>query len=75
MFPNWRDWNIQYTRKGIWKQRLQKMFALFGFIVLLLEAFYARRIPSLVSRTTGFTRNAALRMLGALAATYKEYFG
>ncbi|KAF2761812.1 FAD/NAD(P)-binding domain-containing protein [Pseudovirgaria hyperparasitica] len=40
MFPRWRDWNIKYTTKGLWKLRLQAIFRLLAItstIAVLLK--------------------------------------
>lgn len=72
MFPNWRDWDIHYTQKGLWKQRMSRLLALVGFIVLLLNAYRVRQLPKLVNKASGFTYNTTWRVLNILKATFRE---
>ena len=40
MFPQWSDWNIQYTRKGLLKQQLRLITKLltFGLLIIILRS-------------------------------------
>lgn len=39
MFPKWSDWNITYTRQGIWKQRLRRGLALLFMTAAIIAAY------------------------------------
>ncbi|KAL9101218.1 MAG: hypothetical protein Q9163_003500 [Psora crenata] len=45
MFPKWGDWDIQYTRKGLIKQRIQQILQVLAFAACLFGALAIRKDP------------------------------
>lgn len=45
MFPNWNDWNIEYTRKGLIKRRVSQGLRYIAFILAFLWTYRARKSP------------------------------
>lgn len=44
MFPHWRDWNVKYTTKGLWKMRLQFILKALAFVGTLTVALKMRSL-------------------------------
>ena len=42
MFPKWRDWNIEYTPKGLRKLQLQQAIRIIGLVLALYTAYSIR---------------------------------
>ena len=70
MFPKWSDWNISYTTKGLWKQRIKRILALAAFAATIVGAFRLRQsgmsIKSLPGQLQQFVRSTVLQVLGML---------
>ena len=70
MFPKWSDWNISYTTKGLWKQRIKRILTLAVFAATIVGAYRSRQsgmsIKSLPSQLQHFVRSTVLQVLGIL---------
>ena len=42
MFPKWSDWNIQYTTKGLIKERIKRTVKLVVLLAGIVGAYYIR---------------------------------
>ena len=42
MFPKWSDWNIQYTTKGLVKQRLKQTLRVVTILATIVGLYYIR---------------------------------
>ena len=43
MFPKWGDWNIQYTTKGLIKQRIRQTLRLLTLLASIVGLYYMRK--------------------------------
>lgn len=57
MFPKWKDWNVTYTRKGLWKHRLRQALKYIAFAAAIVGMVRTRKagrslidVPSLLGR-------------------------
>lgn len=69
MFPKWGDWNIEYTRKGLIKQRISQAMQVLTLAASIIGAYYIRndfwgglRIIQQVSRQ--YVKFGLLQLLG-----------
>ena len=45
MFPKWGDWEIQYTRKGIIREKVKRALKVLAFAAFVVAAFKIRKHP------------------------------
>ena len=50
MFPKWQDWDFQYTRKGILKQRMRKVVGYATLAAAIIGAYKIRNDIGAFSR-------------------------
>lgn len=43
MFPKWNDWNIAYTKKGIWAQQRTRATRLLAILLAIVGAYRLRQ--------------------------------
>lgn len=43
MFPKWSDWNIQYTTKGLIKQRIKQTLQTLTLLASIVGLYYIRK--------------------------------
>ena len=43
MFPKWSDWNIQYTTKGLLKQRIKQTLRIVTFLAGIVGLYSVRK--------------------------------
>lgn len=43
MFPKWNDWNIQYTTKGLLKQRIKQLLRVITLLASIVGLYYIRK--------------------------------
>lgn len=43
MFPKWSDWNIQYTTKGLIKQRAKQTLRVVTLLASIVGLYYIRK--------------------------------
>ncbi|OCK83255.1 FAD/NAD(P)-binding domain-containing protein [Lepidopterella palustris CBS 459.81] len=43
MFPKWKDWNIEYSHKGLVKRRIRRSFRFIALALLITGAYCARQ--------------------------------
>ncbi len=56
MFPKWSDWQIQYTRKGLLKERIRQGLSLAIFAAMIVGLYQARRLPGGISALPSMLR-------------------
>lgn len=69
MFPKWSDWNIQYTTKGLVKQRIKQTLQVFTLLASIVGIYYIRNdvrggLRALDSSMRQMVKSGLLRLLG-----------
>lgn len=72
MFPKWGDWDIQYTRQGLRRQRIKQMMKLVAFVSFIAGLFSVRKqpltslggIPTAIKQTIKLALLAGTQRLG-----------
>lgn len=45
MYPKWSDWNIQYTAKGLFKERIKQTLRVLTLLASIAGLYYIRKNP------------------------------
>ena len=69
MFPKWSDWNIQYTTKGLIKQRIKQTLQVVTLLVSIVGVNYIRKdvrggLRAFDSSVRQMFKSGLLRLLG-----------
>ena len=69
MFPKWNDWNIQYTTKGLVKQRIKQTLQVVTLLASIVGLYYIRNdvrggLRALDSSVRQMVKSGLLRLLG-----------
>lgn len=69
MFPKWSDWNIQYTTKGLVKQRIKQTLQVVTLLASIVGLYYIRNdvrggLRALDSSMRQMVKSGLLRLLG-----------
>ena len=69
MFPKWSDWNIQYTTKGLVKQRIKQTLQVVTLLASFVGLYYVRNdvrggLRALDSSMKQMVKSGLLRLLG-----------
>lgn len=69
MFPKWSDWNIQYTTKGLVKQRIKQTLQVVTLLASIVGLYYIRNdvrggLRALDSSMKQIIKSGLLRLLG-----------
>lgn len=56
MFPKWSDWQVQYTRKGLLKERIRQGLNLVILAAMIVGLYQARRSPGGISALPSMLR-------------------
>lgn len=69
MFPKWSDWNIQYTTKGLVKQRIKQTLQVVMLLASIVGLYYIRNdvrggLRALDSSMRQMVKSGLLRLLG-----------
>ena len=69
MFPKWSDWNIQYTTKGLVKQRIKQTLQVVTLLASIVGLYYIRNdvrggLRALDSSMKQMVKSGLLRLLG-----------
>lgn len=65
MFPTWSDWDIKYTRKGLFKKSAFMLLKAFAFLALLF-GIIQRKQSNLGLKTKAFVRTLIFSSAGLL---------
>ncbi|KAI9819853.1 MAG: hypothetical protein M1827_006422 [Pycnora praestabilis] len=66
MFPKWSDWNIEYTEKGLLKQRSRQLLKYLAFVVAIVGVYQARQAGMTLFTIPEFLRQSFRSLLTAL---------
>jgi len=73
MFPTWSDWDINYTTKGLSKQRAKKLVKLFAILGTVAIIVRLRKDPqSIKSHLKTYVRSALLSGVNILQVAEKK---
>ncbi|GAB7361136.1 hypothetical protein MBLNU230_g1170t1 [Neophaeotheca triangularis] len=70
LFPRWKDWDFEYTRKGLWMGRLRVLRRVVELVVFFGWAYRARRVGGVAALLEGWNavKDVGLRLAGRAAA-------
>lgn len=76
MFPKWSDYNIEYTTKGLFKNRVFKLLKALTLAATIIGAFYIRKDPvgglmTLRNLARGNIRDGMFAILGLMESGAK----
>ncbi len=56
MFPKWKDWNLQYTRKGLLKKRAGRALRICALVAVIVGAYNLRKDGGSLGNLPGLLR-------------------